>query len=397
MARKGVSMVRGITQNCSGGRSGCTAAYSHWCGVALGVVLMVLVSGPTRAACMPAVEATPVYLSEGPANATDRSINLPAQGSLRGVVLFVDFSDAPGTLAPADQITSWMQAGLAWLRVSSYRKLKITLDPVLQWWRMPQPSTSYGFPGISYAAHRNYIADVLALADATVDFSRADFIYIVSAPKAAIPGSPTFRGLPGTFVLDGRDVSRVITFGNDAYTYGKTALVHETGHLLGFPDLYAFTGKAHRFVGIWDLMGNIFQPTDFNAWHRLKVGWLQPNQFVCAREGGRTRAVLTPLARPRGKKAVFVRTGPYTALVVENRQKLANDKNICATGLVVYTVDARTDTGHGPVKVRGGTMAGCGYGPRSDAVLQPGERLKVGGRTVEALPGAGLDLTVRVY
>lgn len=364
-----------------------------------GLVVASIGSARAAAACNPALAPSPQWLSEGPPNDTDAAINLRSLGVSRAKVIFVDFSDAPaGTLTPAGITAGWMTSGVRWLRTSSYGKFNVQLDPHPTWIRMPRPSASYGFPGVGYDLHKVYIADALAAADATADFSQADVVYIVPAPGAAIPQSPTFRGLPVEFPLDGRNMHRVVTFGMDGYRFGRTTLPHETGHLLGLPDLYASGGTdLHRYVGSWDVMGNIFQPTDYFAWHRLKLGWLTPGQFTCATSTGTTTATLTPLGGTGGKKAIFVKTGPYTALIAENRQRVGNDRGICDAGILVYKVDSRIETMHGPIKVLTGTLGhGCGYGSRSDAPLHVGQRATIGGTTVVVTGKVGLSLTVRI-
>jgi hypothetical protein len=82
--------------------------------------------------------------------------------------------------------------------------------------------------------------------------------------------------------------------------------------------------------------------------------------------------------------------------LVENRQRVGNDSAICDTGALVYTVDSAIASGSGPVKVVGGTPAGCGYGPLSDAPLGPGGRVNVGGVVVEVVGYKGSALSVRV-
>lgn len=356
-----------------------------------------MTSVAVSATCAPRLAASPQWLSEGPANPTDVALNVPSRGTVRAAALFVDFPDAPGTTDPETITSTWLAGGAAWLRTSSYGRLNVTLDPHRQWLRMPRASSTYGFPAVSYDLHRVYIADALALADPVVDFSQTDFVYIVAPPAAAIPQSPTFRGLLGEFVRDGRDIGRVVTFGRDGHTVGRFTVAHETGHLLGLPDLYAHAATGqHRYVGSWDLMGNIFDPTDYLAWHRLKLGWLDASQFTCARGTGVTTAMLTPLNRAGGRKAIFVRTGPYTALVAENRQRTGNDRRICDTGLLVYRVDSRIATGKGPIQVLGGRTGGCGFGDRSDAPLAVGQRLVVGRTTFAVTAASRSTLAVRV-
>ena len=347
---------------------------------------------PAQPACAPSLGATGAYLSEGPASSADAAANVAAKGTIRATVLFVDFSDGAGTDSPESIVGNWMAPGVAWLANASYGRASVQLNPVLRWIRMPRSADSYGYArGLTFETHRAYVGDAIAAADPSVDFSQTDILYIVAARTGTIGFSPTFRGSAGTFVADGRRLGPTVTFGLDAYNYGRTILPHETDHLFGLPDLYAFAG-GHPFVGTWDYMGNVFQPTDLFAWQRLKLGWLDAGQFTCADSGKATDAVLAPLASPGGMKAVFAKTGTTTAVVVENRQPVANDASICDAGALVYTVDSAIASGQGPIVVAGGDVSGngCGYGNRSDAPLHVGESLTVvGGVTVAVTGGSG--------
>ena len=363
------------------------------------LVTCAVVPGSASAApCEPALAPSPESFSEGPQSPYDAAITFRPLGVFRAKVLFVDFADAPGTTDPSLLAAGWMADGVKWLTTSSYGQVRVELDPERRWLRMPRASSDYGFSdGTTYEEHRAYFADAIAAADATADFSQTDILYLVAAPNPSMVTSAAFHGQPGVFVVDGREVRFGATFGSDWVKYGRTVLPHETGHLFGLPDLYAYSGDAHRFVGIWDLMGDIFLPTDYNAWHRLRMGWLVPSQFTCAKATGTTTASLTPLGVKGGRKAVFIRTGSKTALLVENRQRVANDRGICKRGLVVYRVRSDRATGTGPITVLGGHMGnGCGYGPKSDAPMAVGQSLKVGTTTILALPGTGLNRSVRV-
>ena len=366
--------------------------------VAMSLVPAAFAGSAAAAACAPALAASPESFSEGPQSPYDAAITIRPAGVLRAKVLFADFADASGTADPSLLVAGWMTHGVKWLTTSSYGTVWVELDPERRWLRMPRPSSEYGFAdGTSYEEHRAYFADAIAAADATADFSQTDILYVVAAPNPSMVTSAAFHGQPGVFVVDGREMRFGATFGSDWVKYGRTVLAHETGHLFGLPDLYAYTGDPHRFVGVWDLMGNIFLPTDYNAWHKLKMGWLVPGQFTCAKATGTTTATLTPIGVKGGRKAVFIRTGPKTALLVENRQRVANDRGICRRGLVVYSVRSDRATGTGPITVMGGRSGnGCGYGPKSDAPLVPGQSLTVGRTTILALPGTGLNRAVRV-
>jgi hypothetical protein len=102
------------------------------------------------------------------------------------------------------------------------------------------------------------------------------------------------------------------------------------------------------------------------------------------------------VARSCDKKAVFVRTGPTTGLLVEDRQRVANDTSICNAGALVYTVDSWVASGLGPVRVIGGSANGGGFGTLSDAPLHVGERVAVGDVTVAVAGSKGSTLSVEV-
>jgi hypothetical protein len=167
--------------------------------------------------------------------------------------------------------------------------------------------------------------------------------------------------------------------------------------MFGLPDLYAYANTAqHRYMGVWDYMGNIFDFTDLTAWQRRNIAWLDHAQLLCGRSTGTSWAMLSPLGSTGGDKALFVRTGTYTGLVVENRQRVGNDRNICKTGALVYVVDSRVASGAGPIRVVGGDRSGrgCGFGLQSDAPLRVGQSLSIGRTTVRVLGGQGGRLEV---
>ncbi|MSO58605.1 MAG: peptidase M6 [Thermoleophilia bacterium] len=357
-------------------------------------------AAPAGAPCA-TLSSTDAYLSEGPWNVWDAAVNLRSTGKVRATVLFVDFPDSVGTASPQSIVDGWMAQGVSWLSGTSYGRLSLALDAHSAWLRMPKAASAYGWDdySISYDDHLYYLRDAFTVADPKVDFAHTDLVYVVAPPTRMIPFSPTFRGEPGAFILDGKKVDKAVTFGQDAYTYGKTVLPHETGHLFGLPDLYSLIGgDQHRFVGVWDFMGNIFDPTDLSAWHRLKLGYLDASQIACADSGKTTEATLTALGATGGVKAVVAKTSPTTVVVVENRQKVGNDAGICEVGALVYSVDATPETGAGPMKVQGGAITGqgCGYGARSDAPLQPGESVTVAGVAVTVISRKGTDVVVRV-
>jgi hypothetical protein len=331
---------------------------------------------------------TDVWLSVGPPSALDRSINLPSRGTIRAAVLTVDFPDARGQGNPRSSTLDWIARETPHMRRSSYGRFDLdVIQSTNGWVRMPAPLTSYGLlDGATYEEHQIYIQDAIDAADAQIDFSDVQLTIVVIPQTAFLPSSLAFRGFPSSLVTDEGGRNGAVTFNGDAPVLDGVVFSHEVLHTLGLPDLYKYGGPDyHPFVGKWDYMGDIYtSPTDLFAWQRTQLRWLDPRQTLCGRPSGRTVARLAPLGARGGTKAVFVRTGRYTGLVVENRQPVGNDRNICRSGALVYTLDSRTNSGFGPIQVQGST-ADCGIGPRSAAPLRVGQSLTVEGVTVKVL------------
>lgn len=315
-----------------------------------------------------------------------------ATGRIKAVMLFVDFPDAPAADA-TDTYEAHLTPAQQWISTASYGKAEVAITPVRTWFRMPQDSTTYGFDrGITYEQHQLYVKQAVAAADAQVDFSAYDIVYLVP-PKnaAAIAFSPTYLWDPAApgVVADGKPVKWGVTFGQDMWRWGHKVLAHETGHIFGLPDLYSFTGPDyHQYVGGWDLMGLISGPSPQPfAWHAWKLGWLSDSQVTCATSGTYR---LTPVEDPGGRKLVVVRTGETSAYAIEARRGSA-----CSSGVVIYQVDSAVATGEGPIRVmdaRPSATPPTGCHALDDAAYAPGEVFEAEGVRVEV--GTGL---VRVH
>ena len=88
------------------------------------------------------------------------------------------------------------------------------------------------------------------------------------------------------------------------------------------------------------------------AWHRWRLHWLDPNQLTCLEQPGQLEETITPLETPGGKKAVIVPTSPSTAYVIEDRQPIGWDSDICHAGVLVYTVDSQLSNAQGAIRVK---------------------------------------------
>jgi M6 family metalloprotease-like protein len=266
----------------------------------------------------------------------------PSIGTLRAALLLVHAADAPPDESTAPP---WglIDAARVWVERVSYRRLTLRVDTVPKWFALPGPSSEYA------ANARRYLADVVAAADPYVDFSEFDIVYI--APSSRTPETATSAILNGFGVrADGREIRLWVPWQAgfaDAANTDPFVLLHETGHLLGLPDLYtrAAPGSFHR----WDVMAARY-PAELLAWHRWKLGWLDPSQIVCVtRRRSVTTAVLSPIERAAGRKAIFVKRGSRV-LAVEVRSRVGYDATQCASGVLAYEVD-QTPFRAAPVRI----------------------------------------------
>jgi M6 family metalloprotease-like protein len=255
------------------------------------------------------------------------------------VLLLVHAADAP----PDDSVAApeeLVESARAWFRRVSYGRLDLHVETVSRWLPLPARSPEY----VADAEH--YLSDVVAAADPYVDSSEIDVVYI--APSLRTPETATSAILNGFGIrADGTEIRLWIPFPAGYAGAGDVqTLVHETGHLLGLPDLYARGSPAafHR----WDVMAARW-PAELLAWHRWKLGWLDADEIVCL-TGKTSRTVrLSPLGRESGTRAIFIKRS-RAIVAVEVRDRSGYDASLCETGFLVYAVD-QTPFRRAPVQV----------------------------------------------
>ncbi|WP_307624120.1 M6 family metalloprotease domain-containing protein [Streptomyces sp. V3I7] len=349
--------------------------------------------------------------------------------ALDAVMVFLSFPDSTPLTKPAELAADHFPATSRFFEQASYGRFTLRSHPLDHWIRMPQPSVSYAIKRDWSAERRSaYLRDAFAVADKQVDFSRYDVVYFVADPDAPGVDSDATKvvNLDTPVHADGTDVRRVVTV-FEKHPPDRLVLAHETGHVFDLPDLYhrPVDGKGDwdTYVGDWDLMGSQFGlAPDLFAWHKWKLGWLDPRQVRCVRGAGPTRLTLEPLSAGEGPpaeravgdpsfglgdgvKLAVVRTGPETALAFEARGPSGSDSGVCREGVLVYRVRSGTESGGGPVEVvdahphTEACWEGSVYPALADAPVGagetftvPGDRVKV---EVEARTGAG-SWTVKI-
>lgn len=334
-----------------------------------------------------------------------RSIDLVANGDVKAVMVFIDFSDVPGTGSLDDIKQRIVGDATDWFKKESYGRLHFSVEtPVLQWRRMPEPATAYADIKKSGASHQSYISTALKLfSTEEIDFHRYQLAYIVAAETPAddlryegvLDNSPTLSAGIEVETNNGT-VHHAVTFGRDSYHRSCRVLVHETGHLFGLPDLYLFhvdaPGALLTPAGAWDIMCDLDRGRHFLGWHKYKLGWLDESQLIYF-NSGELSATLTSLETAHGVKLIVL-PGEHSSqlYIVEVAQALGEDEQFREKGLLVYTVDASVATGHEPISVLqcGTAEEDSAVGPRCNAYLAPGEN-----RLLELAKGARVEVTNR--
>lgn len=315
---------------------------------------------------------------------TDFSLNLRATQALRIQVLFVDFADAAASETPASLLQSIANPGIDILKELTYGRISVTLVPTEKWYRMSKSIGAYDWH--TFAGHKAYLEEALGLANADVDFSNIDAVYVFAPPSAVQANSPTFLGgQSGGVVFDGHTIPTAVTFGNDSRRFGPSILAHETGHMLGLVDLYAFDpaggqpyqGNQFRFVGAWSLMSNVFTPGHYLAWEKRKLGFVDNDQVDCLDAPGGIETIITPVETIGGLKMVVLPIDQSRALVVETRALTGLDAGLCKAGVLIYEVSSAVASGSGPAVIRGSrtTTSGNAFtrcGPWADATYAAG-------------------------
>jgi M6 family metalloprotease-like protein len=289
-------------------------------------------------------------LNEGPINPAGW---LRSRGTVKGVVLMVDFSDAEG-LGSASTAETYAPDAKYFDEVS-YGRFSISLSFPDRWIRMPHPTTYYMGTG----NNRQYMLDAITAADPYMDFSGVEFAIVVSTRRWLGSGSNGWYNLPGR---GARTAEGEVRFGAtvtpDTSKFGKRPVDHEFLHGMGLPDLY-FDDTS---TGSWDPMGTGGErgppSTHLLGWHKWRLGWLDPSQLTCATAAGQIEETLTSIATAGGKKLVLVPTSPSTTYVIEGRSRVGFDRSICEEGVLVYNVDsqilnATLRDGRGVIAVKG--------------------------------------------
>lgn len=116
-------------------------------------------------------------------------------------------------------------------------------------------------------------------------------------------------------------------------------VAHESGHILGLPDLYNTSSlRSSEGIGHWGLMGSgnwrrPFSPAHMEAWSRAELGWV--TEVVI---GTDTTLTISPVATADTAYVLPI-AGTNEYFLFENRQPIGSDAQQHGPGLLVWHVD----------------------------------------------------------
>jgi M6 family metalloprotease-like protein len=370
-----------------------------------------------------------------------RQTGAAVEGNLPILVIQVLFSDSPEPHVSVAEIERALFTGPAehgtltdyYLEVSGGR-LEVTGE-VLPWLRTEVSlseavGTSYGLAGDAELGEALWAA--LEAADTLVDFARFDndgpdgipnsgdddgFVDVVAfqfIEVAASCGGPGvwphrwrisgWKGAPFESRArrpDGSPIrvddyimqSAVVCSGEEVQT--AAVIAHELGHVLGLPDLYdraegILPEERRWIVGCWGLMAagswgcgdpsarsDAVMPTHMTPWSKAQLGWIQPRTV----QPGIDREVSLEPVRTSGEY-LRVRLSSTSYLHVEYRTREGFDRDIPASGIMVYHVDnakpIRRSSAADPLELRVMVLEGDGNDSLRRTALEGGNRGEAG-------------------
>ena len=347
-----------------------------------------------------------------PLGATDYSKFLKGTGTLKAIMVCVDFPDIKnqrekdGAAAPDVQsaqaactraIGNKNQA-VEIFKAQSNGLMTLEIDnrSDLGWRELPQQSTHYLPPSASFLMNR-FKQDAKAVFS-EIKFENYD-ITIIVLPKDAEVGynANAFEG-----DLESEIESKTILAWSNNKDIPYINLVHELGNQLGLPDLYPYHNyrtilppkwKAadDQTVGCWSIMTNLPYANSFLGWERFKLGWvpIEKIAYLGLAGGNKTHTcVLRPHTNNIGIEMIVVDISPSIALVVELAQSnpgltrqngsLQEDGKLNpSSGVLVYSVDSSISTGHYPIKIVPNKISTSPeFGPLFEAPWQDGTSTK---------------------
>ena len=325
-------------------------------------------------------------------------------GPQRTLVILVQFSDKPNGTSPS-KIQTLLGGLNSYYEEDSYGRVSFLTDLAPSygsWFSLPKPMTYYGAD--SSTSDNDLIHDSLQAAyNSGVILSNYKFTIIVHAGNDEAMPPHDANDIHSFTIPDYSfrpNLLTTITMSSSVVSESDPVGVwsHESGHLLGLPDLYDLTQKtdpANNFLGYWDLMalgewnpnnGNPLQPApgtfpaQHSAWSKIQLGFISGSNIANVTAGESANITISDLETAKSSvQAVkiplaFNSDGTSTYYLLEMRAKLgAYDQYLPfasgypGTGLLIYKVNESIPNGMGSVRLvdahPGGDLSDAPFGP----------------------------------
>ncbi len=293
---------------------------------------------------------------------------IESTGNLRAITLFVFFDDLP---FEQRQIDEWKNNQIPtferFAQSMSYGKLNFKVDILDKPLRIDKSVLSYnldtahGAPQKPNADIGGLIRDAIAVADPLVDFSRYEFVNVVTASTTKIGFEGAYGGSVTTAIADGKQFKRV-TFGPIRQYVDdpnqKIWLLHEVGHLWGLIHPFNVDGSTWGNPGypkFSAMASGISRAPEFLAWERFVLKWLSEDQVACVSYPTETEYTvkLTDISlNTSGIKMIAIKVSKNEVLVLESRrQSLDSRINKEEEGVFAYYIDVNIGGNVGAAKV----------------------------------------------
>ena len=328
---------------------------------------------------------------------------LASTGTLKGLILFVDF---PDVIAKSDLKAPWQTSSIPTAEklfsYASFGKLTLKIDLSSKVYRMTKPSTYYALgadpsggplPGAPPPKLGEVVSDALAVADSDVDYSQYAFVTVSTpaSPSLALSGATGMGPNPKTF--DGVTYSQGDFIPYDTITPITTPVktinfTHDIGHMLGLMHPYVDRSDIH---GAWDIMWSFAYQRDFLGWNKWKLDWVTDDQVSCIGAGSPAQLtqLLSPIGAPsKDKKLIVIHLSATSALAVEVRRKSPFEELTPSNeGVIVYRVDTTKGQGLGAFTIVSNptkTINSQNF-PEILGTMKPGESVSDSGYVISVL------------
>src|SRR5256712_4486404 len=325
-------------------------------------------------------------------------------GPQRTIVVTVQFPDKGNGTSPT-QILTMLSNLNSFYNEDSYGTISFQtgMTPAVtsKWYTLPNSLAYYGADTVS--SDSQLVSDSLQAAyNAGVDLASYKFAIVVHSGNDEAMTHVTADihsfTIPGYVFNPAPLISYKISTSVVAESDTTGVFCHESGHLLGLPDLYDLTGQidpSNNFLGYWEIMalgewnpntGNPLQPkpgtypSHHSIWSKIQLGFVPSSRVAVVQPGQSANITLKNLESPTtGNQSVKIpiaanQDGSLTYYLVEMRAKIGTydqylpfQSDYPEAGILVYKVNESIPAGHGSVRLidahPGGDLSDAPFGP----------------------------------